>query len=90
QSQQRHSFDGTEGSSQSRRIYDELDDGGDDQYTVEDDSVGYDGATDEVETTDLEGAITNDEITSDELSGRDILDMDVEEYKDVNNNGTSN
>ncbi|KAK9342494.1 hypothetical protein V1522DRAFT_454778 [Lipomyces starkeyi] len=81
-------FDGTEGSSQSRRIYDELDDGGDDQYTIEDDSVGYDGATGEVETTDLEDAITSDELPGDEE--RDILGMDVEEYKDVNNNVTLN
>ncbi|ODQ68703.1 hypothetical protein LIPSTDRAFT_76833 [Lipomyces starkeyi NRRL Y-11557] len=69
----------------SRRIYDELDDDGDVQYTVEDDNVGYDGATDEVETTDLEGAITSDELSGDEE--RDISDMEVEEYKDVNNNG---
>ncbi|ODQ73431.1 hypothetical protein LIPSTDRAFT_69600, partial [Lipomyces starkeyi NRRL Y-11557] len=53
-------------------------------YTVEDDNVGYDGATDEVETTDLEGAITSDELSGDEE--RDISDMEVEEYKDVNNN----
>ncbi|KAK9332417.1 hypothetical protein V1520DRAFT_367710 [Lipomyces starkeyi] len=45
--------------------------------------IGYDGATDEVETTDLEGAITIDELSGDEE--RDILDMDVEEYKDLFN-----
>ncbi|KAK9326479.1 hypothetical protein V1520DRAFT_265592, partial [Lipomyces starkeyi] len=53
------------------------------QYTVEDDNVGYDGATDEVETTDLEGAITSDELSGDEE--RDISDMEVEEYKDLFN-----
>ncbi|KAK9482624.1 hypothetical protein V1527DRAFT_377043, partial [Lipomyces starkeyi] len=57
----------------------------DDQYTGEGDNIDNDGEIDEVETTDLESEITGDELSGDEE--RDILDMDVEQYKDTNNNG---